>query len=268
MIDFIRLALAQFHAARLTRAKEEECLKMLKLYSFGPAANSLKPMLTLHEKGLAYEQHLLNPRKFEHHSDWYKAINPRGQVPALADGDRIITESTVICEYLEDAHPTAVKLRPDNFADRADMRVWTKWVDEYFCWCVSTIGWHRHVSGMVRHLDEAEFDEVVKNIPVPEQQLKWRRAREGFPQDLLDEEMRRIAVSVKRLDDHLRDHEWLAGGMYSLADICNFAIANGMQVGFAEQVNKDDTPGLARWIDQIAERPAVKTMFAAVPREF
>ena len=97
--------------------------------------------------------------------------------------------------------------------------------------------------------------------------MKWRRAREGFPQDLLDEEMRKIGVSVRRLDDHLADNEWLAGGMYSLADICNFAIANGMQNGFAELVNKEDTPHLIRWIDQINARPRVQEMFAKVPRE-
>lgn len=241
---------------------------MLKLYSFGPAANSLKPMLTLYEKGLEFEHKLLNPSKFEHHSDWFKKLNPRGQVPALEDEGKIITESTVICEYLEDAHPTAVKLRPDNHYDVAQMRVWTKWVDEYFCWCVSTIGWHLHVSKMVKGLSEEEFEDVVARIPVPEQQLKWRRARNGFPQDLLDEEMRKIGVSVRKLDDHLRDNEWLAGSSYSLADICNYAIANGMQFGFSDLVNKEDTPGLVRWIDQIAGRDAVKKMNADVPKDF
>ncbi len=240
---------------------------MLKLYSFGPGANSLKPLLTLYEKGLPFDGQRLNPATFEHHSDWYKAINPRGQVPALVDQGRVITESTVICEYLEDAYPTEVKLRPDNHADRADMRVWTKWVDEYFCWCVSTIGWQRMVSKMAQAISAEEFEERIKAIPIPEQQIKWRRARDGFPQDLIDEEMRKIAVSVKRLDDHLRDNEWLAGGMYSLADICNYAIAGGMQHGFAELVNKDATPGLVRWIDQIAARPAVQQMYAEVPME-
>lgn len=240
---------------------------MLKLYSFGPAANSLKPLLTLYEKDLPFEGHRLNPATFEHHSDWFKAINPRGQVPALVDEGRIVTESTVICEYLEDEYPTEVALRPADSFGRAEMRVWTKWVDEYFCWCVSTIGWHRGVSHMAQRLSDAEFEEHLKKIPVLEQQVKWRRAREGFPQDLLDEEMRKIAVSVRRLDDHLADHEWLAGGMYSLADICNFAIANGMQNGFAELVNTGDTPHLVRWIEQINQRPAVRRMFAEVPME-
>lgn len=240
---------------------------MLKLYSFGPGANSLKPLLTLYEKGLPFEGHRLNPAAFEHHSDWFKAINPNGQVPALVDQGRVITESTVICEYLEDEYPTEVRLRPDNSYDRAQMRIWTKWVDEYFCWCVSTIGWSRMVSQMAKAISAEEFEERVKAIPIPEQQVKWRRARDGFPQDLLDEEMRKIGVSVRRLNDHLADNEWLAGGMYSLADICNYAIAGGMQFGFAELVNAYDTPHLVRWIEQIAARPAVKRMYAEVPME-
>lgn len=240
---------------------------MLKLYSFGPAANSLKPLLALYEKGLPFEGHRLNPANFEHHSEWFKAINPRGQVPALVDGDHVITESTVICEYLEDEYPTEVALRPADSFGKAEMRVWTKWVDEYFCWCVSTIGWHRYVGNMVKSLSDAEFEEKVAAIPVAEQQVKWRRAREGFPQDMLDDEMRKIAVSVRRLDDHLANNEWLAGGMYTLADICNFAIANGMQFGFPEFVNAAETPHLLRWIEQINARPAVKKMMAEVELE-
>jgi len=241
---------------------------MLILYSFGPGANSLKPMLTLYEKGLEFNHRLLDSSKFEHHSDWYKKINPRGQVPALDDNGKVVTESTVICEYLEDTYPTEVKLRPDDHYDRAMMRIWTKWVDEYFCWCVSTIGWHRHVSKMVEGLADAEFEKMVGNVPIPEQQAKWRRAREGFPQELLDEEMRKIGVSIRKLDDHLASHEWLAGGIYSLADICSFAIANGMEAGFAELVNESDTPHLVRWLHRIHERPAVKEMFGRVPRDF
>ncbi len=240
---------------------------MLKLYSFGPAANSLKPLLTLYEKGLEFEGNRLNPAIFEHHQDWFKAINPRGQVPALVDGDKVITESTVICEYLEDEYPTEVKLRPADSYGRAEMRVWTKWVDEYFCWCVSTIGWSRMISGMAKAISAEEFEERVKAIPIPEQQVKWRRARDGFPQDMLDEEMRKIGVSVRRLEDHLANQEWLAGDMYSLADICNFAIANGMQFGFPEFVNANDTPHLLRWMAQINARPAVQKMYAEVPME-
>jgi glutathione S-transferase len=241
---------------------------VLTLYSFGPGANSMKPMLTLYEKGLDFTVRRLDPTIFEHHEDWFKAINPRGQVPALDHDGHIITESTVICEYLEDVFPEANPLRPADPVARAEMRVWTKWVDEYFCWCVSTVGWERMIGPMARAYSDAEFEAKVARIPVPEQQTKWRNARKGFDKAVLEDEMRKIGVSVRRLDDRLAVSEWLAGDQYTLADICNFAIAMGMQFGFPEFVNAKDTPHLLAWIDKIASRPATKRMYAEVPSEF
>lgn len=240
---------------------------MLTLYSFGPGANSLKPLLALFEKGLEWTHRFVDPAKFEQHSNWFKKINPRGQVPALDHDGRIVTESTVICEYLEDVFPDQVPLRPRDPFKAAQMRVWTKWVDEYFCWCVSTIGWERHVRNLAKSLSDEAFEAHLEQIPIPEQQVKWRRARDGFPQELLDEEMRRIGISVERLEDTLSRQHYLVADEYTLADICNFAIANGMQFGFPELVNGKDTPGLIAWLERINERPACKRMFATVARE-
>ena len=244
---------------------------MLNLYSFGPGANSLKPLLALYEKGLEFTSRQLNPAQFEHHEDWYKAINPRGQVPALDHDGRIITESTVICEYLEDVFPDAgASLRPADPFKRAEMRVWTKWVDEYFCWCVSTIGWAFGIKDIAQKMTDAEFEEHLKNVPIPEQKVKWRRAREGFPQEMLDEEYRKVGVSVQRLEATLSKQDYLVDSGYSLADICNFAIANGLQRpgGFFEgYVSEQKTPGLVAWLARINERPAIKAMFAKSQRE-
>ena len=241
---------------------------MLTLYCFGPGANSLKPLLTLYEKGLEFTRRQLNPAVFEHHEDWFKQINPNGQVPALDHDGKVITESTVICEYLEDVFPEANPLRPADPYLAAQMRIWTKWVDEYFCWCVSTIGWQRMIGRMVQKYSDEEFEAYVARIPIYEQQVKWRRARYGFPQDLIDEEMRKIGVSVQKLEARLAESPWLAGPDYTLADICNFAIANGLQHMFAELVNAQDTPHLLDWLGRINDRPAVKTMFAETPSEF
>jgi glutathione S-transferase len=240
---------------------------MLTLYTFGPGANSLKPLLAIYEKGIPFHNRTLNPSNFEHHEDWFKQINPNGQVPTLDHDGKIVTESTVICEYLDEAFPESPPLRPADPYERAQMRVWTKWVDEYFCWCVSTIGWERLVSRMARALTEEEFEAKVSRIPIFEQQVKWRNARKGFDPKVLEEEMRKIAHSVKRLEARLSESEWLAGDSYTLADICNFAIANGMQHGFAQLVNESDTPHLLAWIKRINERPACKEMFAKTRHE-
>jgi glutathione S-transferase len=240
---------------------------MLTLYSFGPGANSLKPMLALFEKRITFTHRFLDPAKFEQHEDWFQKINPRGQVPALEHEGRIITESTVICEYLEDAFPGQNPLRPSDPYEIAQMRIWTKWVDEYFCWCVSTIGWERMIGPFARSLSDADFEEKVGRIPVPEQQVKWRNARKGFPKDVLEEEMRKVRVSIARLESRLADSPWLACDRYTLADICNFAIANGMERGFADIVNERDSPHVIGWLRRINERPAAREMFARSQRE-
>jgi len=241
---------------------------MLKLYNFGPIANSLKPLLSLYEKGLEFTSHPLNMAAFEHYEDWFKQLNPSGLVPALDHDGMVVGESTVICEYLEDAFPETPSLRPRSAFDRAQMRLWTKWVDEYFMNCVSTVGWHMIVGRMIENYSDDEFEAKVARIPTHEQQLKWRRARAGFPQDVVADESRKIAYSVKKLDTRLAESRWLAGAEYSLADICNFAIANGMQYAFPHFVNEKETPHLLGWIHRINDRPAAKAMFAAHPNPF
>ena len=68
---------------------------------------------------------------------------------------------------------------------------------------------------------------------------------------------------MKKLDAQLKDNEWLAAGMYGLADICNFAIANGMtRGGYETMLNEEATPGILAWLRRINDRPAVKAMFA------
>jgi glutathione S-transferase len=60
----------------------------------------------------------------------YKAINPTGKVPALDLGGRLLPESEVICEYLEDVYPEP-SLRPSTPLDRAQVRLLSRWVDLY-----------------------------------------------------------------------------------------------------------------------------------------
>ena len=113
----------------------------LALYHFGPVANSLTPLLCLLEKGLAFDNRVLDSRKWEHHDPAFRAINPEGVVPVLVHDDRVVRESTVINEYLEDAFSDE-PLRPADPWLRAEMRVLTKYVDEYFCPALTVIGAH------------------------------------------------------------------------------------------------------------------------------
>jgi len=72
----------------------------LVLYHAWSSSASRKVRLVLAEKGLGYEGRVLNLRRFQHHSDWYKALNPAGIVPCLVvpsgAGGRALVESNLI----------------------------------------------------------------------------------------------------------------------------------------------------------------------------
>jgi glutathione S-transferase len=61
-------------------------------------------MLALEIKGLSYEQRRLDNAKREQKSAAYLAINPRGQVPTLIDGDVNVSETLAVLAYLERSH--------------------------------------------------------------------------------------------------------------------------------------------------------------------
>ena len=236
----------------------------LELYHGGPGANSLKVLLVMEEKKIPFVDHRLNLVKFEQHGPDFVKINPRGQVPVLIHDGRQITESTVICEYLDALHPEPA-LRPRDEYWRAQMRIWTKFVDEYFCWCVSTLGWDAMGKRVVRDMPDAAFEDYVARVPLHEQKVKWRNARNGFGEAVLSEERRKILFSVARMEADLAGRKWLAGDDYSLADICTYATAAGVPFLMPEAMNDRASPRSMAWLRAVAERPATRAVMATRP---
>ncbi len=75
------------------------------LYWISGSPNAWRAMLAMEIKGLTYESHRLDPGKREHKSPEILALNPRGKVPILKDGEFVIYESLAIMAYLESKHP-------------------------------------------------------------------------------------------------------------------------------------------------------------------
>ncbi|MEO8061814.1 MAG: glutathione S-transferase N-terminal domain-containing protein [Pseudomonadota bacterium] len=75
------------------------------LYHGGAAANSLKALLPLYEKQVRLEGRLMRLIDFEQHEPWFVKINPLGQAPVLVHDERVLNESTLINEYVDDTFP-------------------------------------------------------------------------------------------------------------------------------------------------------------------
>jgi glutathione S-transferase len=82
-----------------------------------------KVLAVLHLKGIAYQIDPIVPF-FGH--DAFSALSPLRRIPVYRDGKVTLCDSTVICEYLEDRHPTP-PVYPREPADRARAR----WLEEF-----------------------------------------------------------------------------------------------------------------------------------------
>lgn len=231
----------------------------LKYYHAEPAANSLKSMIPLKEKGLEFESIYVDLHKFEQHSDWFIKLNPEGQVPVLDHDGVLITHTTVINEYLDDAFPDAPQLRPADPVGRARVRYWNKFIDEHVMNYVSMWGWHRMVGVIARNVESGEFEKLLERIPLHEQREKWRTARSGFSEADLANATRKIELAVDKVQDQLGTSEWIAGDMFTTADV-NFYSMCGMMVErmFPEMDVANRAPRLIDWRKRMAARPGVQ----------
>ncbi len=82
-----------------------------------------KVLAVLHLKGIAYE---IDPIVPFFGDDRFTEISPLRRIPVYSDAEVTLCDSTVICEYLEDRHPTPA-VYPREPADRARAR----WLEEF-----------------------------------------------------------------------------------------------------------------------------------------
>ncbi|MDP2018064.1 glutathione S-transferase family protein [Hydrogenophaga sp.] len=83
----------------------------LKLF-FAPGACSFVPHAMLELAEVAFEPQVVKLHKGEQRSPDYLALNPRGQVPVLVDGDEVVTQIVAILLYLDEKLPMAGILPP------------------------------------------------------------------------------------------------------------------------------------------------------------
>jgi glutathione S-transferase len=231
---------------------------MIELYHAEPVANSMKVLICLKEKGLDFVSNYVDLLRFEQHEPEFVKLNPNGQVPVLVHNGVVMTESTVINEYLEDVF-SEPRLRPREAAARAHMRIWSKFVDEYFCPALSTIGWHLMVRRIAQAIDKNELERILERIPLKEQRDKWATvAGSSFSEQQLADSRRMLRVSLEKMEAILTKQKWLACNEYSLADVNTYSMVAGLPRMMPDLLNPDRGAHVLDWLNRMNARPAVQ----------
>ena len=91
------------------------------LHDYFRSSAAYRVRIALNLKGLAAQRRFVHLRRGEQRAPGYLALNPQGLVPMLEVGDRRLTQSLAIIEYLEEKHPLP-PLLPQGLEDRAWVR--------------------------------------------------------------------------------------------------------------------------------------------------
>src|SRR4051812_6371666 len=89
-----------------------------------PGNASLAPHMVLRELEVPFELRLVDRARWEQRSPEYLRINPRGKIPALANGELTMTESPAICLMLAEKHRDPLALIPGEGAARGVALQW------------------------------------------------------------------------------------------------------------------------------------------------
>jgi glutathione S-transferase len=237
---------------------------MLTLYHFWSSTCSRRVRLCLAEKGLEWEsRHIDLAVKHDHHSPEYLEINPNGQVPTLDHDGRIVLESNVILEYLDDAFPE-VGLRPADPYLRARMRVLMDKFEHVVHRNINLISFNRRFRPRIEKFPPEEREAIINKVPNPERRAELlRRMRMGVTED--DEAIAeaRLATVLDEMEALLADGPWLVGDDFSLADMSIAPFIERFQAnGLDRLVDWTARPALGDWWARLQARPCFAEAYA------
>jgi len=191
---------------------------MLELYHNAFSSCSQKVRIVLGEKGLDWKGHEIDLTGGGQHDPEYVKLNPNHVVPTLVHDGRVLIESTLINEYLEDAFPTP-SLRPSDPAALHAMRLFVKQIDEKVHPAAGVVTYGIATRPMLLGRPPEDREAAWANIPDPAR----RAARKSvIEHGVAAPEMRGAIAAfigmLDRMDGLLADRTWLAGDDFSLAD--------------------------------------------------
>jgi glutathione S-transferase len=233
---------------------------MLKLYHFNNSVCSQKVRLALAAKGLDYEQQVVDLIRIEQYDPAYLALNPKGVVPTLVHDGRPIIESTLICEYLDDAFPEP-PLKPADAAGRAAMRLWSKAVDEGLHDGVTAISFSAMFRDRMRDMTEDELANRYRNVGDPLRTDRHRSVHEyGVASPFVYRAIAAYEIAFKSLEATLADgRAWIVGDRPSLAEINLAPYAARLEYLTLLDLWLAERPRVQAWWDRVKAEPIYQT---------
>ena len=237
---------------------------MLELWHEWNSVHSCKVRVVLAEKGLAWKDKRVELLKLEQLDPEYLKLNPNATVPTLLHDGRAVYESSIICEYLDEAFPKPA-LMPADPHGRAEARRWLKYHDEVAHAALRKVSLQLLFKPALKAFPPAGMEARLRNHPNPERARGFREsAISPVDYGVVGESIAQCVKIAVRIDGALAQNPWLGGESFGMADVA--------MAPFAERIDNLDMrfvwapfPRVAAWADRTLARASVRASLAPPP---
>ena len=225
---------------------------MIKLHHAPMSTCSQKVRFVLEEKGLPWEEVVVNLHEGENFSPEFLKLNPKGVVPVLVDDREIILESNNLCLYLDDKYPQ-VPLMPDTPKGRSDVRTLLQWIDEQVHHDISACTYPvAFRPGVLKTYDTPEkLEAYILKVPDAGKR-KFRREimTKGTECAAFKTAVPRLASVLERLNGLLQNSHYLVGDRLTVADIAYSPYITRLD-HLSMSFMWEDKPAIADWYERL-----------------
>jgi glutathione S-transferase len=207
---------------------------MITLYGVPFSAHTRKVILAATHKGLDFQ---LEPVIPLNPPDGWLKLSPTGKIPALRDGDFTISDSSVMCAYLDRKYP-GISVYPDDAEDYAR----ALWIEEYV---------DGHLQQFVLH----QF--LLETVFAP------AFLKRGTNWDVVNNALYvEIPKRFAQLNEWVQPAEYLVANQFTIADIALMSILVNFNYG-GKRIDSGQFPNLEAYFRFFLDKEPFKSVLAA-----
>lgn len=236
---------------------------MLTLHHSPFSVTSQKVRMALAEKHLTWDNRIVDLLTGEHLKPEFRSLNPRAEVPVLEHDGLVLTESSLINEYLEETFPE-VALVPRSPAHRHAMRHWIGWIERHVHVPAGVLTYAVMARPLLSQLPPERVEDLLNQLPDLATRA-WRRSvlTLGLDAPEVRDAIAQHHAFFARMESHLTTpNSWLACPTFSLADIAAIPyVMRAEHIGLGDMFPVYEHPNLRSWYMRMLTRPSMQASF-------
>lgn len=238
---------------------------MLELYHNINSVCAQKVRIALYEKDQDVTEHLLTLQG-DQNDPAYLKLNPNGVVPTLVHDGSVITESSLILYYVDEAFPES-PLMPRSPTGRHRVRLYNKLIDEYLHNACTILTFATAFRPRFLKMSRDQWLAEINKAPL-KRRAEYKRSviEHGLDSEFVVDAVAQHQKLISWMAQDLKQAPFLAGETFTNADCAVIPYILRLELLKLGAMWQAD-PVVANWWRRVRERPSVKAAIFERMRE-